>query len=380
MPWQTKQQRESTGSGFIIEGRRIITNAHCVADQSHVTVRKHGDPTKYTARVVAVGHECDLAVLTTDSDEFWASTQPLQFGGIPELQDPVAVVGYPTGGDNISVSVGVVSRVEPQQYVHGATSLLAIQIDAAINPGNSGGPAMMSNRVVGVAFQSLEGAENIGFIIPVPIIQHFLEDVKRNGGSYGGFPVLGINCQAMENPQLRASAGMRPGESGVLLCKVRPMTDAAEKLRMHDVILEVDGQPVGNDGTVHFRHRERISFDYILSRKFPGDLVPLRILRDGVRLDVDVVARPIRQLVPIQQYDMLPRYFIYAGLVFVPLSQASPAAPLPSPSPKAPLPSPSPKAPLPSPSPKAPLPTVSQAPLHSLDHSFHRSLVRCFQS
>ena len=41
---------------------RIITNAHCVADQSHVTVRKHGDPTKYSARVVAVGHECDLAV------------------------------------------------------------------------------------------------------------------------------------------------------------------------------------------------------------------------------------------------------------------------------------------------------------------------------
>lgn len=71
MPWQTKQQRESTGSGFIVEGKRIITNAHCVADQAHVMVRKHGDPRKYSAKVVAVGHECDLAVLTTDSEEFW---------------------------------------------------------------------------------------------------------------------------------------------------------------------------------------------------------------------------------------------------------------------------------------------------------------------
>mmetsp|Transcript_924 Transcript_924/g.2898 ORF Transcript_924/g.2898 Transcript_924/m.2898 type:complete len:538 (+) Transcript_924:178-1791(+) len=321
MPWQTKQQRESTGSGFIIEGRRIITNAHCVADQAHVMIRKHGDPTKYTARVVAVGHECDLALLTTDSEEFWEGTRPLTFGGIPELQDPVAVVGYPTGGDNISVSVGVVSRVEPQQYVHGATSLLAIQIDAAINPGNSGGPALINHEVVGVAFQSLEGAENIGFIIPVPIINHFLRDVEKNSGVYVGFPALGISCQAMENTQLRSFYGMKTNETGVLICKIRPLTDSAQKLKEHDVILEIDGQVVGNDGTVVFRNRERISFDYVLSRKFAGDKIEMGILRNGERMKIMVEAQPLKHLVPIQQYDLLPRYFIYAGLVFTPLSQ-----------------------------------------------------------
>lgn len=56
----------------------------------------------------------------------------------------------------------MVSRVEPTQYVHGATQLMAIQIDAAINPGNSGGPAIMGDKVAGVAFQNLSGAENIG--------------------------------------------------------------------------------------------------------------------------------------------------------------------------------------------------------------------------
>lgn len=55
-----------------------------------------------------------------------------------------------TGGDNISVTKGIVSRVEPTQYVHGATQLMAIQIDAAINPGNSGGPAIMANKVAGI--------------------------------------------------------------------------------------------------------------------------------------------------------------------------------------------------------------------------------------
>ena len=66
------------------------------------------------------------------------------------------------GGDNISVTKGVVSRVEPTQYAHGGTQLMTIQIDAAINGGNSGGPAIMGNKVAGVAFQNLSGAENIG--------------------------------------------------------------------------------------------------------------------------------------------------------------------------------------------------------------------------
>jgi S1-C subfamily serine protease len=70
-----------------------------------------------------------------------------------------------SGGDNISVTKGVVSRIEPTQYAHGASQLMAIQIDAAINPGNSGGPAIMGDKVAGVAFQNLSGAENIGLVI-----------------------------------------------------------------------------------------------------------------------------------------------------------------------------------------------------------------------
>lgn len=162
LPWQNKSQRESMGSGFVIHGRKILTNAHVVADHSFVLVRKHGSPNKYRAQVKAVGHECDLALLIVDSHEFWDGMLPLEFGDIPFLQQAVAVVGYPQGGDTISVTKGVVSRVEPTQYVHGASQLMAIQIDAAINPGNSGGPAIMGNKVAGVAFQNLSGAENIG--------------------------------------------------------------------------------------------------------------------------------------------------------------------------------------------------------------------------
>ncbi|CAA0814505.1 Protease Do-like 10- mitochondrial [Striga hermonthica] len=146
LPWQNKIQRESMGSGFVISGRRILTNAHVVADHTFVLVRKHGSPIKYKAEVQAVGHECDLAILVVENEEFWEGMNFLELGDIPFIQEAVAVVGYPQGGDNISVTKGVVSRVELTQYAHSATQLLAIQIDAAINPGNSGGPAIMGDK------------------------------------------------------------------------------------------------------------------------------------------------------------------------------------------------------------------------------------------
>lgn len=320
LPWQNKSQRESMGSGFVLPGKRIMTNAHVVADHTFVLVRKHGSPTKFRAEVQAVGHECDLALLTVESEEFWDGMHFLELGDIPFLQEAVAVVGYPQGGDNISVTKGVVSRVEPTQYVHGATQLMAIQIDAAINPGNSGGPAIMGDKVAGVAFQNLSGAENIGYIIPVPIINHFIAGVEESG-KYVGFCSLGLSCQPTENVQLREHFRMRPDMTGVLVTKINPLSDAHSVLKKDDIVLAFDGVPIANDGTVPFRNRERITFDHLVSMKKPEGTAILKVLRDGIEHEFSISLRPIQPLVPVHQFDRLPSYYIFAGLVFVPLTQ-----------------------------------------------------------
>uniref|UniRef100_A0A7N0R8U0 Protease Do-like 10, mitochondrial n=1 Tax=Kalanchoe fedtschenkoi TaxID=63787 RepID=A0A7N0R8U0_KALFE len=320
LPWQNKSQREVMGSGFVINGRRILTNAHVVADHTFVLVRKHGSPTKYRAEVQAVGHECDLALLTVENEEFWEGMTFLELGDVPFLQEAVAVVGYPQGGDNISVTKGVVSRVEPTQYVHGAANLMAIQIDAAINPGNSGGPALMGSRVAGVAFQNLSGAENIGYIIPVPVIKHFIGGVEEKG-KYVGFCSLGLSCQPTENAQLRAHFKMPPGKTGVLVSRINPLSDAYNILKKDDIILEFDDVPIANDGTVPFRNRERITFDHLVSMKKPNEKAKLKVLRDGQEQDLSVTLQPLQPLVPVHQFDTLPSYFIFAGFVFIPLTQ-----------------------------------------------------------
>jgi S1-C subfamily serine protease len=62
--------------------------------------------------VLSIGIECDIALLAVDDPGFWEGVEPLQFGPLPRLQDSVAVVGYPVGGDTISITAGVVSRIE----------------------------------------------------------------------------------------------------------------------------------------------------------------------------------------------------------------------------------------------------------------------------
>ncbi|GIM10261.1 hypothetical protein Vretimale_14052 [Volvox reticuliferus] len=323
LPWQNHPKRESTGTGFVVHDRLILTNAHVVADATYVLVKRHGSGTKYRADVQAVGHDCDLALLSVEDESFWSSPtamMPLELGPVPELQQGVVVVGYPTGGDNTSVTSGVVSRVEVAQYAHAASHLMACQIDAAINPGNSGGPALQGDQVVGVAFQNLPGAENIGYIIPTPVVCHFLAEVRKYG-SYQGYCSLGVLCQNLENPHLRSALGMSEGMTGVLVNTIQKTSNAAKVLKPGDVLLEFDGVPIANDGTVHLRQRERIYFSYLITLKPTGATAKVKVLREGQVLSYDLAVTPNDLLVPVHCYDRLPSYFMYAGLVFVPLTQ-----------------------------------------------------------
>lgn len=169
-----------------------------------------------------IGNECDLAVLrvAASSAVFFDGLVPLGFGELPELQDEVDVLGYPVGGESMSVTSGVVSRVEMQHYSQAGFNLLALQIDAAINPGNSGGPVVnMALECVGVAFQSLDGSdvENIGYVVPVTVVRHFLEDVQRNGRYTGWCSLGGVGFQLLENGNFRDFLGMSQGQTGVMI-------------------------------------------------------------------------------------------------------------------------------------------------------------------
>ena len=323
-PWQTTGQRLNQGSGCIISGNRILTNAHVVSDQTFVQVRRAGQAKKYTARIEVVGHDCDLAILRVDDPDFFTGSSPLSIGELPKVRDKVAVFGYPDGGDTLSITEGIVSRVEHLEYAHSQVNLLAGQIDAPISSGNSGGPVIMGETIVGIAFQGLYGPniENIGYMVPSPVIQNFLTDVT--GDHFDGIPEMGIKLQKMENPDLRRKFKMPPNRTGVMVTKVYPDSPAQKLLKPDDIILSVDDNDVENDGTIIFRKGERTYLGYAWQKKQMNEKLSLKISRYGKISDIVVnLNRHIgfERVVANKQYDQPATYFIAGGLLFEPLTR-----------------------------------------------------------
>lgn len=316
-PWQSLGISSGSGSGAIISEDRILTNAHVVKDQTFIQVKKHGDPRKYTAKLVAIGNDCDLALLTVEDESFFEDTHPLTFGGLPELQDTVTVLGYPQGGEKLSITEGVVSRIEVSTYAQSARQLLALQIDAAINPGNSGGPVLQDGKVVGIAMQALNSGQNIGYMIPVPIIQHFFDDMKD--GAFDGFPMVGINYMNTENDHMRSFYGVDQ-DGGVLVTRILPYSAADGHLREGDVVMAIDGVAIGEDGTFQFRDDERLDLPHLVSRKQIDEEITFSIIRNKKPKDVTFKLSSFTPLVPYPEHFDKPTYYIYGGMVFTILS------------------------------------------------------------
>ena len=141
---------------------------------------------------------------------FARGLRPLALGPLPRTGTRVVTYGFPLGGQDVSSTAGIVSRVESRGYLHsGADQHLVVQTDAAINPGNSGGPVIQDGRVVGVAFQGLPGADNMGFFIPVPIVRHFLDE--PGGRPLRRLPRLGARHDPAPVPRLSPRAGLPAG-------------------------------------------------------------------------------------------------------------------------------------------------------------------------
>jgi len=318
-PWAPGRIGGGTGSGFVIEGNRIMTNAHVVSHARFITVSKQGDPRPFPASVEHIAHDADLAVLRVHDESFFEEMAPLNFGGIPALESTVSAFGYPIGGDRISVTRGVVSRIDFQPYSHtGVDSHLTIQIDAAINPGNSGGPVLQDGKVVGVAFQGFRGdvAQNVGYMIPTPVILRFLEDVKD--GSYDHYMDLALTYSPLFNPAARRALGLEEPDRGVLVGSVFGNGSADGFVKAGDVLLSIDGLPIASDGSVEL-DGDNIELAEIVERKFLGDTVALEILRNGERIEAELPLRPFPVGILGRSYRDQPRFVSFAGLVFQPV-------------------------------------------------------------
>jgi len=317
-PWNAGHFAGAIGTGFIIGKNQILTNAHVVSNARRVLINIYGSPKKYPAKVDFIAHDCDLALLSVENFADFAAFPAFSLGEIPALESQVRVIGYPIGGERLSVTRGVVSRIDFQPYAHSrADSHLIVQIDAAINPGNSGGPCIQDGKVVGVAFQGLRQADNTGYIIPMPVVKRFLKDIED--GKYDHYVELGISNFPLFNPAMRKALGRPDDGQGVLVTNVVPTSSADGILKQGDILMAINGLAIDSAGMVSI-DAENVNFNEVIERKFAGDKLPMSLLRESRPLDVDIELKPLHwsRMYAID-YESKPRYIVFAGLVFQPL-------------------------------------------------------------
>jgi len=312
-PWTKQSPSELTGSGVVIDGHRILTNAHVVLYASQLQVQANQEGDKYSANVVAVAPGMDLAVLSLDDPGFFDRHPPLEsLSALPAIKDPVLVYGFPVGGTSLSITKGIVSRIEFAGY-NANTAGLRVQIDAAINPGNSGGPATVGDKMIGLAFSQLGNAQNIGYIIPTEEINLFLHDIAD--GHYDGKPTLQDELQTLESPALRSYLKLDSAVHGVVVH--RPLrTDAGYPLHEWDVITAIDAVPVDDQGMILVGKQLHVGLRYEVQRSAHPGTVTLALVRDGKPLTIEL-AVPVDRPSLIQDLKgSYPSYFIYGPIVF----------------------------------------------------------------
>jgi S1-C subfamily serine protease len=315
-PWTKQAPAEATGSGVVIEGKRILTNAHVVLYASQIQVQASEQGDKLSASVVAVAPGIDLAVLQLDDPSFFDTHPPVaRASKLPHIKDTVLAYGFPTGGNSLSITKGIVSRIEFASY-NFPVSGLRIQVDAAINPGNSGGPAIADDKMIGLAFSKLGGdTQSIGYIIPNEEVDLFLKDIAD--GRYDGKPAMYDDLQTLENPALRDFLKLDKSVEGMVVHRPSK-TDSSYPLKEWDVISRIGDVPIDNQGMVKIDTDLRVNFAYLIQKLATNGKLPLTIVRGGKSQQIQLPVSTEHPTLVTDLRGSYPSYFIYGPIVFSP--------------------------------------------------------------
>ncbi|MBS0529205.1 MAG: DegQ family serine endoprotease [Proteobacteria bacterium] len=281
---QPEQMQRSLGSGVMVDpSGLVVTNNHVIegADQVKVSL---SDKREFEAEIVLKDSRTDLAVLRLkDVHEKFPT---LDFANSDELQvgDVVIAIGNPFGVGQ-TVTHGIISALARTQ-VGISDYQFFIQTDAAINPGNSGGALVdMTGRLAGIntaIFSRSGGSQGIGFAIPANMVRVVVASAK-NGGKAVKRPWLGARLQAV-TPEIAETIGLK-APTGALVANVSSGSPAARAgLKLSDLIVSIDGQPVEDPN----------AFDYRFATRPLGGTSQVEVQRGGklVKLTVPLETAP----------------------------------------------------------------------------------------
>jgi len=290
----TQKQEIGAGSGFIIsEDGLVLTNKHVVIDKTAEYTVLTNDGQKYSSSVMALDPVHDVALIKIKSDQKFPAIKIGDSNTIQIGQTAIAI-GNALGQFRNTVSVGVISGLGRTVSASGGNGFSetiedSVQTDAAINPGNSGGPLLnLKGEVVGINVATAEGAQSVGFAIPINVAKKDISQVLAQSGQTGtitiSYPFIGVRYilvddQAQQKYHLSVNYGalVMAGTKGE---KAVVASSPAEKagIKANDVILQLNGQKITTDN----------SMEKVIAKYNVGDTVTLIVLRAGKEINISL--------------------------------------------------------------------------------------------
>jgi len=322
-PWTKHAPYTHKGLGAVLEHGEVLVTAELVENANYVELERAESGERVPATVAAIDYEADLALLKPADDKFLDGITPLQLTdagvgdhlGVWQLENTGALL----------ITDALLTTVQVGKYPGDDVELLDYSLTTSLQyrDGSFTLPIVKGGKLAGLLLRYDTRSQNAD-AIPAAIIRHFLSDSA--GPAYGGFPKAGLLFAPTRDPQLRQYAkipAMIPG--GVYITHVERDSGSEEAgVKEGDVLLEVAGKSVDQDGNYTDPQHGKLSLVNLISLQQAGAKVPFKLLRDGLPVDLQVTLRhkPAESyVIPPYVIGKSPNYYVLGGLVLQELSR-----------------------------------------------------------
>ena len=325
-PWEKGNPTPRRGLGALLSGGRVLVTAELVVNSTYIELELPTTGEKTPARIVGLDYEANLALLAPvdEKSQMLAKMVPFELDLSVKAPDTISVWQVEDNGDGVSTDLDVLRTTVGEYFVSGSI-LLVYQVKGSLQyRANSFTlPAVRNNKLVGLLL-SYDSKELTSSLLPAPIIQHFLDDLKD--GKYDGFPSIGLGFAQTLDDQFRKFTGLEQVKGGVFVRNVAKEGSAAKAgIEEGDVIVKIAGKEIDSRGNYAHPIYGKLNFSHLVRGDAKvGDTLKFDLIRKGKPLGVDVKLErrePGTYLIDPYMFDRGPRYLIFGGLIFQELTR-----------------------------------------------------------
>lgn len=315
-PWSPRS-RAVQKNGLVIASREILTTAEELSDRTLVRVQKGGRGKWWDAEVTWIDYHANVAVLTAKEDAFWPGLKPAVFitGKLPK--EGLQIVRWRSG--NLETRKAEFNQFLVEDARLSFFQHLQLEASTEMQAVGWAEPLVANGKVAGLA--TGQGGNNARFL-PASFIEPIL--AARKAGKYPGLGFFPFTWQPVENPSTFKFLKLPGDPRGALVIDVPAVPKFEPNLKPRDLILQVDGFDVDNQGYYKDPDYGQLIVENLGSRrKFAGDVVKMKIWRDGAQMNLDYRLPKLDYSVKLlaeQTFDQAPEYLIAGGLVLQPLN------------------------------------------------------------